>query len=442
MRKGTMLKFVLLVVGFVSLTIILGMSRLTAVANVLIDPNPPANAPDWSDEVLVSTETQNAFLPHITLSSVDDQVLIVYPLQLNNQPSSTDPYYVLSPDKGENWSPVPQPIYTSSGVPSIQVNAAFGPDGQAHVVWVEGLSLAYSRQDNWGSVPQLLSIIADGAGATDAVISVSGENVIDVVWSEAKGVGVSFDVKHTRSIDGGETWWTDASTIANTAVREDRPALVVDPSDSNKLHVVYEAGASNQRTIYYTQGTVQGNSATWTAPVQISPMDSNDREPDLLVNGSRISVVYTHIDTFDTEDFQLVYYVSCHQNCTEAAGWAGTTNISGPYLTVNETLPFYITTTFAEVYGCKFAYYHGVNTDYSPNERIYGVNSCAGWNGGGIETVTLAGDRAINPQVAADDAGWLYMVYELYNEADGLTQIQFIRGEIPLPGLYLPVVLK
>ncbi len=436
------LRRVWFMLGIVVLVALASRAGSTAVAEPFLDPIPPANAPDWAEPVLVSFENFSAYLPKVVTSPVDDTVLVVFTLQTGVLPTTTDPYYMISRDKGQSWETAfPQAIYVSAGVRSLEVNAAIGADGKAHAVWIENLALVYSHEDNWGDAPTLISS-GGTVGATDPVLVVTGANILDLVWSEVD-TGGSFDVKHARSVDGGATW-NIFSNVAATALREDQAVLAIDPVNPNRLHVVYESGPSLQRSIFYTQGTVQGSSVSWSAPVQLSADNSKDQQPNLALRGPQILVTYTHIDTFDGSDYQLVYGIGCAQNCTQRSSWGNTRNLSGTYLTVNETLPFFIVPTIAQVFGCHYVYYHGVNTELSVNERIYGVNSCAGWHVGGTETLTPVNSRVINPDVAAHPDGWLYMVYELYLPDINRTVVQFLRGLAPEPSfaLYLPIVFR
>ncbi len=436
------LRSVWLISGIVVLVALAWRVGSTAVAKPLLDPIPPANAPDWSEPELISFENFSAYLPRVVTSPVDDTVLVVFTLQTGALPTTTDPYYMISRDKGQSWAtPFAQAIYVSAGARSLEVNAAIGTDGKAHAVWIENLALVYSHEDNWGNAPTLISS-GGSIGATNPILVATGSNILDVVWSEVDTSG-SFDVKHARSVDGGATW-NIRSNVAATALREDQAMLAIDPANPNRLHIVYESGPSLQRSVFYTQGTIQGSSVSWSAPIQLSADNSKDQRPDLALRGPQILVTYTHIDTYDGSDYQLVFGIGCAQNCTQRSSWGNTHNLSGTYLTVNETLPFFIMPTMAQLFGCHFVYYHGVNTQLSVNERLYGVNSCANWHVGGTETLTPVTSRAINPDVAAHADGWLYMAYELYRPETDKTVVQFIRGLVPEPGfaLYLPVIVR
>ncbi|MCA9933536.1 MAG: hypothetical protein H6662_03775 [Ardenticatenaceae bacterium] len=420
---------------------------------------PPSNAPDWSVPISASLGDHSDKVPHIIASPYDDQVLIVYTSRTTDEAFSTDPWYALSTDRGETWefggsslpSPVPQPIHTSASVESLQVNAAFDPSGEAHAVWIEEYSLFYADQDRWptggATLPTVVSPVASAPGASDPVIEASSTQVLDVIWSEGS-TGIPPDLKHARSLDGGASWSTVRSNISTSEFADEFPSLVVDSNNSNRLHVVWQITEGSAGSIYYAQGTVSGSVVAWSTPIQISADASNDRQPKIVLSGSQLVVSYSHVEPIDVGgeivNYQLAYYTACSGNCTQASSWRNPENISGQFVTVNETSPFYITTAIVSVYGCKYVYYHGVVESYV-NESVLGVNSCVGWSGGGVERITEPGGVwALNPSVAAHADGWVYLVYE---QVDSSTppdshQVYFMRGEVPLPGLYLPVVLK
>jgi len=249
-------------------------------------------------------------------------------------------------------------------------------------------------------------------------------------------------------LDGGASWNTVHGDISTSEFADEFPSLVVDPVNINKLHVVWQLTEGSTGSIYYSQGTVSGNTVTWSTPIQISANDSKDRQPEMILVGSDLAVSYSHVEPVDVGgnivNYQFTYYTSCSGNCTQASSWRFPQNISGQFVTVNEASPFYITTSITSVYGCKYVYYHGVVQGYV-NERVLGVNSCVGWNGGGIEEITNPWEVwALNPSVASDEDGWMYMVYEQVESSapPDLHQVYFIRGQVPQPGLFLPVVFK
>ncbi len=421
----------------------------------------PSNAPDWSTPELLSLDLQGV-RPYIAADPVGDKLLVVFIGRANNSNEVFDdnPYYLLSLDRGDTWTPftsaIPQPIYISNNTQSLQVSAAFDHTGDAHAVWIENFSLFYAHQNDWpvgtSVLPTTISPVATAPGASEpAIVSPSG-NILDVVWSEGDG-GNPPDLYHSRSLNGGDNWSTPA-IIANSAARENFPSVLVDPNDSNLLHVVWEAAQGNLSAIFYAQGVYNGTTMVWSTPVQVTPDDSEDRLPELTITGRGLAVAYAHVVPAGTipgltDDVQQIDYVTCSQNCTSSSGWRAPRDVSGPpFLNVNENYPFYVFSTMTNVYGCDYLYFHGFEVGSVRFESVKGVNGCAGWKASGAEEIiTQPGiSHALFPAVNSHPDGWVYLAYQQATIENGSVvgypEIYFMRGEVPLPNLYLPAILK
>jgi hypothetical protein len=425
------------VLRFLPLLLLLILLPYSVVA-VPTEPAAPEGSPNWSDlaaELTNSTNTPNgATLPFVESAPNGKTIIVAYIKRITSETDS-DPFFVRSTNNGQTWS-APAPIHQSAGINAFHAFVEYDANNAAHAVWIENENqLAYKKETAWGSGS--FTKISEGLIAVDTPqIFATGNGTLDLIWTQNNGANPN--VYHARSNNGNTATptWPIKGLIQATAGESKNPSLAVDASGN--IHVVWEEQdplAPTTADIYYVRGSVSGSTVTWSSPIQISDKSAptNAREPDLIVEGNTIHVIYT--DRVD-ENTQFIHHIECDSNCTTLAGWNSDGNVSGQKVGANTSDPFDVISTLTQFGGCTLVYFHGTVSGLpDKNETIWGVNNCEGWTAN-RDQVTTTDVRSINPNITVQNDWWVYLVYE---EVGATHQIRFVRNK---PGLYLPVIQK
>jgi hypothetical protein len=404
------------------------------------EPEAPNLSPNWSPEILISTNSPNgAIQPAIKAAPDGHTVTIVYSAVLSG--GDHDVYYSQSSDYGQpaTWSS-PQPIHNSAGgADSLQVRFAYDASNVAHAVWREGNALFYKRGNNWGNNntgAQTLSNPTEVPGASNPDIVASGSATLDVIWSEgALPNEPNPNIYHKRSINGGAIWSAKKHIYEGPPTSE-FPSLVI--AQSGQLHAVWQENLITGAVIYYSQGTPSGANVTWSLqPIAISNRSgaTSARQPQITARGNTLHVSYTD---YISQDQQAVHHLQCSSQCVNINQWIPTNNpVSGPFVGANPSNPFNVVSTITSFRGCTLVYFHGTVSDLPKDkEIIWGVNSCDGWSASVRDQVTATQVRAINPSIVTQNDWWLYLTYE---QAETIRQVYFVRSK---PDVYLPTIAR
>lgn len=434
-------------VGLVILTMLLAAAPLGLTR---ADPEPAAvtptaitENPDWLAPQQLSVSDKAEKLPVIAAHPDNGRVVTLYSIR-NSSSGADEVAYRISNDFGNSWSAA-QLIYTSPLTDSVQANVALTPAGGGRAVWVENISLAYAPESEWGSgAVTFISEPSLPPGASNPELKVANNYSLHVVWTES--AGATPDVYYARSGNGGATW--TKSLVRATGPSTFAPSLAFDPSNPSVVHVVWEEKEGLFGSIFYSRGIWNNGSMSWSPAIEISELgeseldDSKDFRPKIIWKNGQRQVVYTHVSEADP-DFQMIYYTSCHSNCTSRSGWTVQELISGQAVGANATDPFNVYSAMATLGDCTFVYFHGTDSDFSQdNEGIWGVNSCDGWSAAARDEVTdPTQTRSIYPVIASHPDGWIYLVYE--QVVNQQRQVYFTRGEVEINhGVFLPVVMN
>lgn len=424
---------------FIGLVLLVSAFAVAAGQPVSAEPNTPPHAPGWSAPTLISLPGQDSKVPQLAADPNSQRVLVAYALEWGDNQSNNDPYYNESLDNGATWTPFPAPIHSSDGVDSVQLDVAFDAQGTAHAVWIEGMNLVYAAESDWpGNIMHTISTAIGSPGAADPMLIASRNSTLDVIWSEATTGNP--DIYHSRSADNGSTWSPKELVNPNSPATDEVPSIAVNVRNNNLLYAIWEQQAGIESKVYFSQGTANGSSVSWSAPIAISGTSGAERQPSLLVDLRGIQVTFMHEDA----NGLLVYYVRCQTNCTNVSSWNSPTNISGVFTDVNSADPFDIITVPIVYRGCLFTYYHGIDIDLTEqNELIWGVNQCDNWSGGGHERLTdPTVERTIYPDVTTQAGGWIYLVYDRVDSAHDEVYFMRSQNDSPYPWLYLPVIRR
>lgn len=405
------------------------------------EPAAPETSPEWMNPTMVSTNSPyGAKRPFMAAAPNGKTIMIVYNRQMSGNDNDRDPYYSLSTNNGNTWSSSAA-IHNSPGTSSdsVKVNVVFDSTNKAHAVWTEDLDLKYAGQNSWptnngGNPPQTLSSPTLSPGASDAVIVASGNNTLDVVWSEPDSGG-AVQINHARSTNGGASW-PIKGPVADTPPTSRVPAVAV---EAGVIHVVWEENEIPNSVIYYARSTsITSSSVTWSAPVPISDQSNpqaNARQPRIIADGNTLHVSFTD---YISQNSQSVHHLQCSAQCTTPGNWSNPSSnpVSGQLVGANANSPYDVFGDLAQHGRCTYLYFHGTTT--TNNEIILGVNSCDGWTGSARDEVTTTQTQSLAPNLAGHNDWWLYLTFEA-GTADGIHQIYFVRNK---PGLYLPVIQK
>ncbi len=369
--------------------------------------------------------------------------------------SDGDPYSAVSTDNGLNWS-VPTPIFTSSGVNSVDIDVIYSSDNTAHSVWVE-LSSASQRElkyrrdsgSGWGTDRTISLLNGTPPFMSDPSIAASGSSILDVVWSEANLAASNENIYHSRSTDNGLTWTAKQTIIGGGSVDPSvEPDVFVGPNGA--VYVVWQEETPGQTgieaNIWFVRslGEPTGSSVTWTSPIILNSLDPNitsARNPRVIHDGTELTVSYTDFRVINNVTIQNAIAMQCRVTCSQLDGWR-LLNASGPALQVNTADPFNLITSLSFNSLTELIYFHG-DDPAAPNnnEQIWGVHECDRWATGGRAVVTDTTQRSINPSVATTP-GWVHVLYEWVNQAPGSDQrlIYYRRAPFGCPTyIYLPL---
>lgn len=401
-------------------------------------------APDWTTPITITTSAMAPFgvnFPAVTASPDGQSVMVVFNKARSLAEGDNDPYFSRSLDNGETWS-TPEAITETVDL-SGQIFGAYDPAGVAHVAWKEGTGLAYAKEGtansgDWTDPFEMIVPTGTTPGVTNPYLVASENNLVDVVWAQGVG-GTDPNIYHARSRDGGSNWPIQG-IITSTLESSQFPSMAVDSSGT--IHAVWQEldnllfnPPRFGGTIYYVQGIeMPGNIISWSERIEISTVD-DAREPEIIVNGSRLRVTYTD---FVNLDEQFVRFVQCSGQCTDEDNWVTELNpISGQLVGANGADPLNVVTSLVQRGPCSTVYFHGTADGLVDNEIIWGTSSCQGWSQSAREQVTSSNFRSINPGLAVQNNAWLYLVYE-----QGVTFHQIYLHRNIFSDIFLPIILK
>ncbi len=394
-----------------------------------------AHAPQWQSAPpgtrLSSNAPNGADGPLLAKSPDGSHIMVAYNRRVTNA-HDRDPY--IRTFDGQSWSAT-LPVHVTAGTDTALLALSYGADNVAHLIWDEpNVGLRYSRyQGGAWSAPKLIAAASERLFGAD--ISVSGSQIVDVVWAAKPHVTQNPNVYHARSTNGGVSWSTPAP-IAETLPTSAFPKVM--HSANGSVHAVWQEGtAAPGSAIHYARGL------PWSDPISITPLSIvNARRPSLAVAGNSLHVAFTLWQAEGTsESDQWAYYTQCSSNCTVVAQWSVPLNASGQAVRVNESAPFDLITDLTHHSGCNFAFFHGYIQAVSPNEVVWNVNSCDGWSGGGRNQVTGYNMRGLYPHAVMHN-NTVHLVYEWVNGNDH--QIYYMQGVLPAGSgtIYLPFVTR
>ncbi len=443
--------WVYLTLAFVGIILLGQTNGRFAVAEPEEPLAPESAAPSWeaAEKISQSSGITGAILPSVAASPSGAKIITVYNGIINNNNADHDVYYTTSTNFGESW-PTKARIHQSSGDTSDSnfVDVAITPNNKGHAVWAEEVGnvprIVYKYEDNWGN--NTTNLVTISAPATPIVVSepriiAKNNNRLDIVWSQGEPT-TNVNIYHAYSTNSNGSSWQGVAPIVNTPPTSRLPDITIDAS--GVYHVVWEEGTVPVSTIHYLRGVPSGNTVNWSASAElnISQKSITDgtaaTQPKIFTDGNTLYVTYTN---FINKEQQFVHQLQCNSACSNLANWESVGNpVSGQVLGAKATDPFDVISSVAQVGGCTYVYFHGIQgASNSNNERIWGVNSCGNWAASARDQVTNTSIRAINPSLVSANNWWLYMAYEQVSTDSSLREIYFIRNQ---PAIYLPIILK
>lgn len=381
----------------------------------------------------------------------------------DNNPDASlrgDAYYSVSTNNGQTWSTA-QPIATSPNNRTF-VTVVYDNSNVAHAAWIETDAdnksrLWYANTSGVGwSPPKQVGIDTPfpSFGVAMAVSRVGGVDRIEIVW-DYLAPGNDRIVKHARVT--GPAW---TPSIQNDVTGSGLPLirLEIAADSSGNLHLVSQVEDNEiiPIEIYYTRLNV--GETQWKPLVQLSTGDLSDKsyQPDVAVLGNRVYVSMGYRVGDGQNAQQAVYLRECNlannTSCTSIVDWTTPANISGQFVTANQTDPFYISTDLAVMpkagnrQASLFLHFHGILSSVGASEVVWRTESCANWAQTPPEQLTNpATSRAINPSAVAKASGSTVAVrtaYEGVNPTDSTRRIYYITSTSKCGQIFLPFIQK
>lgn len=391
----------------------------------------------WINTIQVTNNTNaphGAKLPIVNAKG-ESTVMVAFILQESASSSDTDPHYRVSTNNGASWGAI-LPINNNPNTQTQVLDVIYDRNGTAHAVWIEEetnveVSLKYDNSSDWSNnTPFTLDIANPNQSQLFDSVSIyaSGNNTLDVVWSEADGADTR--IIHRRSTNGGLTWALP-EIIHSSNILSLSPDVAVD--NNGRIHVVWEEGFLSAEIFYSQKASSISN---WTTPIPISDRSFavNGIEASILIDNNIVHVAYA--DNVQPHQ-QYAHHLQCSTNCNILTNWSnpiGFNPVSGTAVDVHASFPFNVIPTMAQLGTCTMVYFHGIRA--GTNEQILGTNSCNNWSSGPRDIVTEMNVRSIHPNMATLNNWYVYLVYE---NASSTRQILFTRND---PSIYLPIILR
>ncbi|MEM7800569.1 MAG: hypothetical protein AAF633_15340 [Chloroflexota bacterium] len=394
-------------------------------------PDAVENSTNWTPDApgrLLSFPTNVAFDPTIALSNNGDLMTV-----FSQGPSTgdSDPYVSISTNGGTSWPASPTQIFSRPGYQS-NPTGVYTNDGTGHVLWVEtgndgssagnDFRVLYANSTNWSTTFAVISDRPDESGAVEDVDVVAYGDALYAVWSEVD------EIYFASKTSAGS--WTTKSVVSTAGSQTSRPAITVDINGTLHLAFVRQSfdfiSLSSVFQIEYTQSTNGGSS--WTSPAVLFGDLELREHVDILVDDDQIvrlvfgeNTTVTNLRSTQSAN-NRERYVSCSSDCSQVESWGLIEHPSGSTFDVFGADPNNLIPILATNGKTTFIYFHGSENQSAP-ERIYGVNSCNGWNTApGLDLVPTSGTRrAIKPSLVYSITS-LHMVYENVYDDGGETR--------------------
>jgi len=416
----------------------------TAVSAESLSPT-DATRINWENEKPITAVSTEAEVPEIAVSPnypTTTIMTVAYHREKDLNEFAFDIYYAQSTDRGDSW-PITGTIHAQENRNSSQIDIDYDTNNIVHAVWLMGTdTIVYADETMW--VNNMTTTLGMGDDSLTPAIVASGSITLDVVWSGFNGMGYS--IYHMRSTSGGATWPAEPTPISTrtTIPILSTPALAVHGS---KVYAAWEDNPNfpdDQGIIYYTESS---DGMSWDTPIPVSNPDHNAHEASIIIDDTRVTVVYTHrADRVS----QWLYRTTCllNDDCTQTTNWTPHSEIeqiSGAAVGVNAESPWNVFSDLIEYDGCTYAHFHGTSPIFAQeNEVIWSTSSCNEWTvNDDTQALTAPQVQTVFPSLAKDDT-YLYLVYQQNKVGDENHQIVFQRGETgdPIPRNNLTITFE
>lgn len=415
-------------------------------------PNTPEDDPIWEAAAPLSAAGQDARRPRIASSPDGSHSLVVYINEIDD-----DPYYTMSTNQGQSWSPPSGTKLHATAGTSAQVIGVIDRNDKAFAIWVEknvalGNELVFSTKTGGGSwtVPAKV----DPARVTNAEILDPGvfldeTNNIHLVW-------VQEEVTYYAYLNNGTTSWSKPVIVEEEPRGfSGEPNVVVDRI--GRLYLTWQNDtATGGLEVVFSRGTITGTPTApiWNPEVEnliISPPSNIEplvSHAVLGLSGNRLSIAYTRkIDIVDPmkNDQQDIFYTTCSVPCNSLNS-DDFKLISGQRVEVNGIDPSEVVPALAldNLRGAAYITFSGVlPTTTNPNEIILSMQSCDFWGteSNPFQVENDSNYRFVKPSMVISDR-WLELAYERIS-SDNSHMIFHRRAEVSCPAyVMVPFLMK
>ncbi|MDJ0753201.1 MAG: hypothetical protein QNJ45_06765 [Ardenticatenaceae bacterium] len=371
------------------------------------------------------------------------EMMVVYARWVsgNTTGEDSDPVYLVSTpgQEGNTWSD-PDAIVATPNTGTVSPKVVYDAQNRAHVVWIENtptLNTVFYARWAGGAFGAFKSVGSYNLPVNQVDVAVSGSTVL-IAWDEGS------NVRYALSTNSGTSFTAEASAFSG----QPNPYLWVNLAvDSNGVfHVGLEKQEiGNKRNVYYGRRNANG---TWQDPIQVStddPVLQNSYSPDVVVADGKVNMAFTYRTPTNPQNF-AVFMRSCpiSSACNTGSLWSEQSNISGQFLTVNNTDPTDLIPELFTVSDEMFLYFHGVaSSGGAQNEQVWTTKSCKSWAEGGSVPVTQSQVRSTNPQgIAYKAAGQVsFTLFTIYEDPDAHA-VMFAKTTLACYANFLPTIVR
>jgi len=252
---------------------------------------------NWSDPRRMTDDDYRSSAAQVDVHG--DTVLITWEdYSTNNKRSDVE--FLRSTDQGDTWSARQSLAPAVNGCPVLVVDAR----GVVHASLCSWDHASESRgynyeiyyrrsKDGGGTWEPRVRLTDDRIGDSRFPVVAEGNGVVHVVWWDDRddttgshrgyppidpAEGHNFEVYYKRSLDGGDTWESDARLTHDAAVGAD-PTVVAQGDD---VYVAWQDNRDGNYEIYFKISSDRG--ATWSDDARLTTGDTRSKMPSMDVD--------------------------------------------------------------------------------------------------------------------------------------------------------------
>lgn len=281
--------------------------------------------------------------------------------------------------------------------------AVLAPDTYLHVTWMEGVmnaatGPAYAKGQGTSWSAWEWAAPHNNPGYVNPVIALDSHGTIHIAWGG--GGGSPYDIYYANKPAGGA--WSSPENLSNESYNTVKPSIAIDSQD--RLWVAWQASHTDNDEEIYVRSKPYGGS--WETAMRVTSRSAADQDPSIVIDAS--DVPHLAWRSNDPGNWEVVY--------TRYAGgaWLPIENVSAS--SRGSHFPRLAADNVGNVW---VAWEEETGAD----EFQTAVRR---WNSGswGSRTfASLAGIKALYPDIGVDDVGVVYVAWTDYRSTP--TEVYF-----------------